>query len=370
MNSCEQNPKKILLLWGPHVRQEHLIETVENLKKSEGDKTIVVVENFEQFVVAGHASSSFDTVLTSTLTSHPVEVFGEIARVLKLGRTAVIRESVTIEDNVPNLRTPPKLKSSLILSGFVNVGMPRALPKTKSNVEDYKKYFAIDEKSILFVEIEASKPNFEVGASIPLSSIKKWNEKMILLTEDERLLQLIENIRKAENEFFRLQTRLKPPMNNEKTKEELDQLSNKKEKVRNAMNQYKKFLKETGRLPKASDSLSNLKNFSEFAKSVRESDSIEERRQKTRREVGIQRLYNQLRAADLNRGLFVDQTFDLTSLDKTLPSVSHCKRAPGMKRRTLKLQDMVMNNVKERRLIRLATAGLCSMDTTSPEQNS
>ncbi|CAL1279489.1 unnamed protein product [Larinioides sclopetarius] len=181
MNSGEQSPKKILLLWGPHVKQEHLIETVEELKKTAGDKGLVAVENLERLVVSDHATSSFDTVhcgtLTPTLTFHPAEVFGEIVRVLKPGGTVVIRESVANKDHVPNLRTASKLASALKLSGFVNVGTPKALPITKSNVEDYEKHFTYDENDVSLIEIRASKPNFEVGASIPLASIIKSSSK-------------------------------------------------------------------------------------------------------------------------------------------------------------------------------------------------
>ncbi|GIX76377.1 anamorsin homolog [Caerostris darwini] len=175
------SPKKILLLWGPHVKQEHLIETVDELKKSAGEKGLVAVENLERLVVSDHASSSFDTVhcgtLTPTLTFHPAEVFAEIARVLKPGGSVVIRESVANKDHVPNLRTASKLASALKLSGFVNVSSPVTLPITKTNVENYEDLFAYDDKDVSLIEIRACKPNFEVGASISLSQVNKSTSK-------------------------------------------------------------------------------------------------------------------------------------------------------------------------------------------------
>ncbi|GBN39682.1 hypothetical protein AVEN_236273-1 [Araneus ventricosus] len=124
----------------------------------------------------------------------------------------------------------------------------------------------------------------------------------------------------------------------------------------------------------------NRKTPSEVANSYRECDRIEERRYRVREEVSAHRRNNQLKVANLNRGLVMDvdgqgtsksdHTYDLTSLKEALPLVSHCsKKAPRMKR-TLKLQDLVMNSMQENRLLRLAAAGLCSMDTTTAGENS
>ncbi|GFY70640.1 anamorsin homolog [Trichonephila inaurata madagascariensis] len=204
MSSDRESPKKILLLWGPHVKPEHLTETVNELKKTAGDKGLVAVENLERLVVSDHASSSFDTVqcgtLTPTLTFHPAEVFAEIARVLKPGGTVVIRESVANKDQVPNLRTASKLASALKLSGFVNVGSPVALAITKSNVEDYDRHFTYNEKEVSLIEIRASKPNFEIGASVPLSQAKSASKpdpnaaKIWMLSADDTLDENVELI--------------------------------------------------------------------------------------------------------------------------------------------------------------------------------
>ncbi|GFT34589.1 anamorsin homolog [Nephila pilipes] len=204
MSSGRESPKKILLLWGPHVKQEHLEETVDELKKTAGDKGSVAVENLERLVVSDHASSSFDTVqcgtLTPTLTLHPAEVFAEIARVLKPGGTVVIRESVANKGQVPNLRTASKLASALKLSGFVNVGSPVALPITKANVEDYEKHFTYAEKDVSLIEIRASKPNFEVGASVALSQATVASKpdpnaaKIWMLSPDDTLDENVELI--------------------------------------------------------------------------------------------------------------------------------------------------------------------------------
>ncbi|CAL1301887.1 unnamed protein product [Larinioides sclopetarius] len=210
-----------------------------------------------------------------------------------------------------------------------------------------------------------------VGQSEDLSN-ERGNFKKIVLARHKQLFQMREDIKKItisvkEKEALDPEAQRKY----ERAKEECDQISKKIDKLGNRLNQLKKMLEEKGIF--LTDNNPHLNRTpSELAKSVSDNDLIEERRKNTRREVAVQRRYNQLRAANLNRGLVEEDegTFDLTPLDEALPSVSHSKRATGLKRRTLKLQDIVMNSMKEKRLIRLATADLCSMDTAAPGQNS
>ncbi|CAL1301307.1 unnamed protein product [Larinioides sclopetarius] len=205
------------------------------------------------------------------------------------------------------------------------------------------------------------------------------NFKEIMLARQKEFFKIGEHIRITAKALFFLQTRAEAQRNKEKTKD-YDQTLNKIEQMGSALNRVKRMMEEKGILFTANNLHFNQKTSpSELAKSVRDSDPIEERRYQVRREVATQRRNNQLRAANLNRRLVMDidcqeacesdQTFDLTPLDEALPSVSHCKRAAGMKRRTLKLQDVVMNSMKENRFIRLATAEFCSMNPTAPGEN-
>ncbi|XP_054712066.1 anamorsin homolog isoform X2 [Uloborus diversus] len=181
MSSIPTSGQKILLLWGTFVKQGHLMEVVEELQKAVGDKGLVAVENLERLVVSDHASSSFDVIycgtLTPTQTFHPAEIFAEIARVLKPGGTVVIRESVSTQDNVPNLRTASKLASALKFSGFINISQPEIKPVSKSNVEEYDTNFTHKESEVSLIEVRATKPNFEVGSSMPLSFAKRDSAK-------------------------------------------------------------------------------------------------------------------------------------------------------------------------------------------------
>ncbi|CAL1299831.1 unnamed protein product [Larinioides sclopetarius] len=210
-------------------------------------------------------------------------------------------------------------------------------------------------------------------------SNEKVNYKEILLARRKELFQTRERDRVTAKALFLLKKQVEARRNKEKTKD-YDQTLNKTEQMGNALNRVKRMMEEKGILLAVNNLHFNQKTSpSELAKSVRDSDPIEERRYQVRREVATQRRNNQLRAANLNRGLVMDidcqeacesdQTFDLTPLDEALPSVSHCKRAAGMKRRTLKLQDVVMNSMKENRFIRLATAEFCSMNPTAPGEN-
>nr|XP_042908961.1 anamorsin homolog [Parasteatoda tepidariorum] len=198
MSPSPENSGKILLLWGPPAKQEHLIEVVDELKKTASG--LVAVENLERLIVSDHASSSFDVVycgtLTPTLAFHPAEIFSEIARILKPGGTVVIRESVINEGEIPNLRTASKLASALKLTGFVEVSQPETIPVTKIHVEDYDKHFPSD-KDISLIEVKARKPSFEIGSSVPITkkaSSKNDAAKVWMLSSDDALDENVELI--------------------------------------------------------------------------------------------------------------------------------------------------------------------------------
>ncbi|KAG8198866.1 hypothetical protein JTE90_015081 [Oedothorax gibbosus] len=200
MSTNSDKPKKILLLWGSYVKKDHLVKCVENLKKDAGTNGQVAVENLDRVLVSDHASSSFDVVYfvdAPTQAFLPTEVFAEIGRVLKPGGTVIIRESVALKDNVPNLRTASKLASALKLSGFVRINEPQFLPLDKANVEDYDKHFSHDEKDVSLVEIKAYKPNFEVGSVVSLAPATKPDSnaaKVWMISADDTLDENVELI--------------------------------------------------------------------------------------------------------------------------------------------------------------------------------
>ncbi|GBN47506.1 hypothetical protein AVEN_105903-1 [Araneus ventricosus] len=209
-------------------------------------------------------------------------------------------------------------------------------------------------------------------------SKEKENLERMMLKRHRLLLQIRETIKNATASVKDVKENEASERGHGKMKEEL---SNKLEEFENKLNQMTKMLEDIGTFIMGNDPHINRKQTpSYFANPIRECDRIEERRYYVRKEVSANRRNNQLKAANLNRGLVMDvegqgasksdSTFDLTSLDEALPPVSHySKRATGMKR-TLKLQDLVMNNMKENRLLRFAATGLCSMDTTSAGGNS
>ena len=74
---------------------------------------------------AKHADSAFHAVVSgmdnSSVLYHSQETLAEIARMLKPGGTACIREAVSEDQVSATLRTAEKLKSVLRLSGFVDI---------------------------------------------------------------------------------------------------------------------------------------------------------------------------------------------------------------------------------------------------------
>lgn len=51
MTTNSDKPQKILLLWGPYVKQDHLVKCVEHLKKDAGANGQVAVENLDRVLV-------------------------------------------------------------------------------------------------------------------------------------------------------------------------------------------------------------------------------------------------------------------------------------------------------------------------------
>ncbi|CAL1301316.1 unnamed protein product [Larinioides sclopetarius] len=97
-----------------------------------------------------------------------------------------------------------------------------------------------------------------------------------------------ESIKRATESLFNVQTRVEARRNKEKTKD-FDQTLIKIEEMGNELNRVKRMMEEKGILFTANNLHFNQKTSpSELAKSVRDSDPIEERRYQVRREVATQ----------------------------------------------------------------------------------
>jgi len=159
----------VVMLWGSSSAPESLEGHVKRLQEAVSATGRIQVENIERLIMAKHADSSFNAVVSgmdnSSVLFHSLEILAEIARMLKPGGTACIREAVSETQISATLRTADKLKSVLRLSGFVEISETETFSLSDEEKSALKSRLG-DVSEI--VEIQAKKPNYEIGASTQL----------------------------------------------------------------------------------------------------------------------------------------------------------------------------------------------------------
>ena len=126
---------------------------------------------------SSHPSSKFDVALIGPCppfsTDLSVDILSEVQRVLKPTGKVLIRSS------------SPKILSNLKLAGFSSV------TEENVNLTDEEKAKVVP--GIVLKEIKASKPDFEVGSSMPLSfakakkSVEDMDDPDDLLSEEDKV---------------------------------------------------------------------------------------------------------------------------------------------------------------------------------------
>ncbi|XP_020790392.1 anamorsin [Boleophthalmus pectinirostris] len=158
MDACEANVSdvglksgdRVLLVWTQPSDPEVLKKMAADVQAIVGTQGKVSVENAEKLLLSSHVASSFDWVLSFSLSdtssSHSVEGLSEMARALRPGGKLLLEEPVTSSER-------EKLESDLKLSGFVSV------------TEESPAQGALGTNGLRRTRLSASKPNFEVGSS-------------------------------------------------------------------------------------------------------------------------------------------------------------------------------------------------------------
>lgn len=145
----------VILLWGTTANSEDLKESVNNLRAKVGSNGNIAVENISMLMKSSHTSGKFDLALVGFLyrENHSAEILGEIARILKPGGKLIIREPVSKSGkDVTNYKREEKLKSSLVLSGFINIGDPKECLQNGL------------EENLKLVEFHCFTPEFQFGS--------------------------------------------------------------------------------------------------------------------------------------------------------------------------------------------------------------
>jgi len=134
------------------------------------------------FEVTSSKDSSRDSLISSSTESHTTKSLTEFLRVLKPGGTLLLKEPIVKEgkDTQKNsFRTEKQLFLALTIAGFVDI-------HTKSTTNR--------SEDLAIVEISATKPEFEIGASSAIKSTLNKNKTTISVptTQESKVWKLID----------------------------------------------------------------------------------------------------------------------------------------------------------------------------------
>ncbi|XP_033823827.1 anamorsin isoform X2 [Periophthalmus magnuspinnatus] len=164
MDACKANVAgvglklgdRVLLVWTQPSDPEVLRTMAADVQASVGTQGKVSVENAERLLLSSHVASSFDWVLSYSVSdssfSHSADGLSEMARVLRPGGKLLLEGPMTSSER-------EKLESALKLSGFVSI--TEVSPVEQSAAVQS----ALGTNPLGRTCLSASKPNFEVGSS-------------------------------------------------------------------------------------------------------------------------------------------------------------------------------------------------------------
>ncbi|XP_065184704.1 anamorsin homolog [Sycon ciliatum] len=177
--------EKVLLVWAGCPEQS-LLAAVEELKQKVGAGGDVSLENAERLEFGAQRASSYGVVLAGVVPPcaviHSDAMLEELSRVVSTGGQLVLREPTCPVGHVTNMRSPEKLHSALVLSGFTNVSQPAAVQQSAEDraqlcaaLAEQRGVSAELAQTVTLTEVRAQRPAYEVGASsaLPLSFAKK-----------------------------------------------------------------------------------------------------------------------------------------------------------------------------------------------------
>jgi len=160
----------VVMLWGSSSTPQSLETHVKSLQAAVTASGRVQVENIERLTMSKHPDSSFSAVISgldgASVLFHSLETLAEIARMLKAGGVACIREAVSDTQVSATLRTTEKLKSVLRLSGFMDISQTETISLSDDDKTALQTRLGGDVSKV--VEVQAKKPDYEVGASSQL----------------------------------------------------------------------------------------------------------------------------------------------------------------------------------------------------------
>ncbi|XP_054026123.1 anamorsin [Dryobates pubescens] len=165
--------QRVAILWDSSSPVEALKALVDKVQAVVGAENKVCVENVNQLLQSRHGESSFDVVLSGLVpggaAQHSAPLLAEVARVLRPGGRVLLREPVLAgAANNSSLKTAARLPTALTLSGLVEVKELQREALSPEEVQAVQEHLGYQGKDLLSVQLEARKPNFEVGSSSQL----------------------------------------------------------------------------------------------------------------------------------------------------------------------------------------------------------
>jgi len=168
--------QKIVVIWDHGVAETDIKTTVMSLREAVGQNGVVATESVDMIVQSNLQSSNYDMVLVGVMPPFPqdvaLETIAEVLRILKPSGMLVI-----------GTQTPDSIMSNLRLSGFSDVEIIGDL-----NLTDEQKA-SMASRNVK--EINAVKPGWELGSSMPLSFASNGMDDLMdpddLLTDADKL---------------------------------------------------------------------------------------------------------------------------------------------------------------------------------------
>ncbi|XP_075224563.1 cytokine induced apoptosis inhibitor 1 [Lycorma delicatula] len=163
--------QKVLVVWDKGADPENLKKLHGELLNVVGTSGYVQLENIDRLEFGEYNNSSFDVVLSGIVqpaaTLHSDDILGEILRLIKPSGTFVLYEPVSITKVSESLRSESELRSSLKISGWVEISNSQNVLLSDSE-KGLIKGLLKNNDNFQLIKVECKKPNFEVGASCQL----------------------------------------------------------------------------------------------------------------------------------------------------------------------------------------------------------
>ncbi|XP_046843224.1 anamorsin homolog [Xenia sp. Carnegie-2017] len=163
-----KNGSIVLFVWAGNNPPQDLEEIVSQMNESVGTNGKIQLEHIDRLKLSSHKESFFDIIYSGltfpSIFVHDLDTLAEMARILKPSGSLIIRQPIGIANT---LITDEKLKSLIVMSGFINVSKSNLVPLSQEKMNTLQTVLMTENKVDL-IEIICEKPSFNVGSTSQL----------------------------------------------------------------------------------------------------------------------------------------------------------------------------------------------------------